>query len=438
MQTFINHFNRHISTEEDSGDQPTLAENSPEKLLEKYAAEHKSIACKVVREGNYNNIVKKLESKKDSENFNFLTEQINRVQREYEQILNTDTTNFLFQEDENSLGVWQALTILELYDKNTFEHSLQTFLIAKSKIDSPIYVGERIIDLKKIIKDENLVNLDQFYRACLLHDIGKIEIPHFLIASSIKNSEWSELLLDFDEKNYVANPQKETPHKLLNQILTDNSIDLPAEIKAYPEATKTQKEEKKSMLIKFLTENYLRCAPYVPISEAINNPILENRAFSLKNIAELKRRHFSLESSLLQIVQSHEISSKIILESLNLQNEAILVGSHHDYNGTYSMKYEKYPLTISQFNLSERMSEFLRIADMHEAIHNKRRPHADGRSQIDCLIILAKSINKKRIHPWIAYAWLVDELQKVKETKIHDSKKVAILEGYVSALKDEL
>ncbi len=423
-QNFISHLNRHIATGKKTINQGTLPENSPEKLLEKYAAERKRLARSIARKGNYEEIVKNLE------NQDLLFEQMNRLQQEYESILNIDQANFLFQEDEHSLEIWKALTVLELYDECTFKHSLHTYLIAKSKIESPMLINGQVVDLKKMIVDEGVVDLNQFYKACLLHDIGKIEVPHFLIASEIKNSEWSELLLDFDEKNNQGNP-----HKLLNKMLTDNGITLPAKIKNYPEITKEQREEKKGLLIKFITENYLRCMLYVPVSAAFNNQLLGLNVFTPQNMQELKKRGYSQDSSLFEIIKPHEKNSKIILENLNLHKEADLVGAHHDYDGLYSTRYEQYPLTISSFALSERTSELLRLADMHEAIHNEHRSYSDSQSRIDCLITLAKSIDKKKIHPLIAYIWLTDELQKIKDSSNHDSEKVATLKKYISTFE---
>lgn len=423
-QKFIKYFNNHIAPKKEAERQAS----SPEDILRKLEIQHEKKACEIARKGNYSEIVKNLE------NHDFLLEQMSRIQEEYGSIL--DQATFLFQED--SLEIWKALTTLELYDKETFKHCLRTYEIAKSKIESPINIDRQAIDLKKMITNESMTGLDHFYKACLLHDIGKIEVPYFLVASEIKNSEWAELLLDFDEKNRRTKPWDGTLKPgLLEMVLADAKMDLPSEIRNRSETTAEQREEKKGLILKFLTENDLRCAPYVPISQAINNPLLGLRSFSPENIRELKRRGHSPENSLLDILKSHEKNSKEILEKLNLKNEAELVGAHHDYEGLYKIEYAKHPLTLSSLSLSERMAELLRIADMHEAIHSGRA-YTDKRSQIESLIILAKSINNKKIHPLIAYIWLSDELQKIGRFENLDPEKVATLERHISAFEKNI
>ncbi len=418
MRSFANHFENHIAPKKEIQSEKI---NSPESLLTKLEMERRQLASEIAREGNYEEIAKNLEEK------DLLLEQMNRIQQEYEPILGQ--ASFLFQED--SLEIWKALTILELYDTDTFKHSLGTYAIAKSKIESPIVINGETIDLKKMIENEGLVSLEQFYKACLLHDIGKIEVPHFLIASQVKNSEWAELLLDLDEKD-----GEENSHSCLNEMLAATKTKLPAEIESYPETTLLQQAEKKGMLIKFLAEKELPCINYVPVVEALDNPILGLHSYTTQDMQDLEKRGFSKNSPLLEIIKAHEKKSKIILESLNLENEAELVSTHHDYEDRYVANYEKHPLTISSFTLSKRLSELLRLADMHEAIHTKRS-YANERSQIDSLIILAKSISKQKIHPLIAHVWLTDALQKITSAENIEPEKVATLEKYIETFKDE-
>ncbi len=322
-QKFSNHFNRHVVPKAAPPARRRLSINSPQKLLEKHAQAHQLIASELARRGNYFEIVKSLENQV------LLVEQINRIQQAYEATLNFEQAPFLFQEDSEK--IWEALTVLELFDKNTFEKSLQDYLVAKEKIEFPVSAFDRQgIDLRKAIQSEGLTSFDQFYRACLLRELGKIEIPHFLIASQITNDEWAELLLDFDEK-YA---QTESARHLLKKMLSDHNLEITEEIKRHPQATYLQREQRKGLLLKFLVENEFPCAAYVPVAEAFDKKhayLLGQNAFTAENLRELKKRGYDQNDSLEEIVKTYEKDSQTILANLNLQSEADLLADHPEW-----------------------------------------------------------------------------------------------------------
>jgi len=119
-------------------------------------------ARSIAKTGNYKEIEKELKEK------DLLMEQTNRVK----DVLEKDDEDFSFLSNEDV----KILTVLELFDKSTFEHGINTYKIAKEKTNKVL--GGNIV-LARLIEKEG-VSMESFYRACMMHDVGKIEIPSFL------------------------------------------------------------------------------------------------------------------------------------------------------------------------------------------------------------------------------------------------------------------
>jgi len=233
------------------------AESKPEQMEKRIAAQE------IARGGDFENILVELEDKK------LLDEQTTRFHETYDADLKLAT--FLTPDD------WKALTVLELYDTGTFLHSLETYRIAKKMMEKTFIFGNTKIELATMIRQENRVSLEQFYRACLLHDIGKVEVPHFIITSEISHAGWAEMLVNMDKRD----PDK----KLLENILAQANMAIPTEISVRPDGN-----EKDALLVEFLKENKIRCEKYVPIEEAVDNRLLGDRAFTERNITDLESR----------------------------------------------------------------------------------------------------------------------------------------------------
>ena len=354
-------------------------------------------AREIARGGNFEDILAKLEEA------GLLDEQVNNLQERFCNQLEAAT--FLSHED------WKALTVLELYDTGTFEHSLDTYLIARKKVEQPIKFEGHTIVLAEKIEQEGLFQLEQFYRACLLHDIGKIEIPHFIITSKINHIEWAEMLVTIDERN--------GNDALLKKSLSESGITLPEEISQMEQNTFEEKENRKMMLAKFLSDNNVRCEKYVPVSEALDNPLLGEKAFSPKNMGELDARglpNITSNSPLFDIAKLHEKkSSGILRESMHLEKEATLAGAHHDYDRLYAQLFEENPYAVSSFQISNKLAEFLRLTDMYQAIKSKRT-YKNSESRLEALLDLTKSVDGKKIHYLVAYLWISSEMETLKDT----------------------
>ena len=84
---------------------------------------------------------------------------------------------FLNESDE------EMFAVLDLYDPGTARHCYETYQIAKERMEEEIFPG---ISFATILKEQEHVTLDEFYRACLFHDIGKIAVPRSIINNTMR------------------------------------------------------------------------------------------------------------------------------------------------------------------------------------------------------------------------------------------------------------
>ncbi len=172
-----------------------------------------------------------MESLKQS---NLLESEINRVKG-------------IFLEELDDFGqelkpdVWEMLTVMELFDPETARHCVDTYHIAKHKVEDRLFNGMVLIDSFK----EEGVSPDVFFTSCLLHDIGKIELPYAVVGNNVSDSECAELLVHNTDtvlvpalQTYLHDPVYKLPdtidsgHSLLTYLYDELRI-RPKEIRQY-------------------------------------------------------------------------------------------------------------------------------------------------------------------------------------------------------------
>jgi len=345
-------------------------ENFPQQEDENIALEEESNiaqeleARSIAKLGDYKKIEKELEEK------GIIEEQINRV----EDILEKDSEDFSFLSGEDI----KILTILELFDKSTFEHGVNTYKIAKEKTNK--ILGEGVI-LSKLIEKEG-ISMESFYRACMMHDIGKIEIPSFLIHNTLTEEEWFDYLY-----NMVCVNEDEAVREALSRKINTTDSDL---------------QDKESFRIALEREN-ARPVEFVPVKTAL----------SFEEVTELMERGFSPDESLLNIMKAHEVASKKILNEAGLEMEALLAGEHHNYDNKES---EEINLPVSQTTLkiSSSLAAVIQLADVHEAL-TKKRTYKEGFPKLQMLAILAEKSMEGHIDQRITRLWIEDELENMPD-----------------------
>jgi len=322
-------------------------------------------AKEIAQEGDYQNIKNELIEK------NLLKSAMEYVTIKYKE--DFSKMNFLTERDI------EIFTILDLYDEELAIHSLETYYIAKEKTEKKLAHDVVLADLF----EREGVSPEQFFRACFLHDIGKIEIPNFIINNEINNNEMDLLLrgLVIDDKDPVTLDK-------IHDIGEAEDIDNDDTLK------------------EILKEHHLRPVHLVPVKYILSEEEQEI----------LKKRGISLDYSLMDIIKTHEKHSEEILASYDsLEIESELVGSHHNYHGRGS----KYPMTVDAIHLTVDMVELIRIADMTEALTASRSYNKQGFSLPKVLKIILEETEAGKIDPKIAYLWVEDEVRKIENQQDH-------------------
>ncbi|MCR4330734.1 MAG: HD domain-containing protein [Patescibacteria group bacterium] len=325
-------------------------------------AEQERSARALAQEGNYKAITNELEKS------GLFDEQIKRVQ---EQVF----VGFLTPEN------WKMLTTLELFDKSTFEHSVDTYHIARNKIEKVL--DDQVI-IAKLIEQEG-VTLEQFYRACLFHDIGKVEIPNFLINNRLTDRDWVDILCRMvcDEHNEELSRAVMKKTGLSSGALSDE-----AHLRAV------------------LAEKHIRAVKLVPIKEALTG----------EEIAELEARGFSSDMSLGKILEAHEEASERILREAQFDIEGKLVGQHHNYKGKKIDEME-IPIATSSLCISASLADVMHLADVQQALE-QIRSYKTKQSKIQVLATLAHQAQLGYVSEYITYLWVSDEMKNVSSQEL--------------------
>jgi len=419
-QNFGEYVDLHIKPLGEPGEQ----EEPQESVSTKLEMERRQSSQDIARRGGYENILVELENKK------LLDEQIDCFKKTYR----GDIESIVILTDND----WEALTILELYDTGTFLHSLETCRIAKEIIEQQLHFGDEPIMLSEKIKEEGMVSLEQFYRACLLHDIGKVEVPHFIITSGIEHAEWAEMLVTMNKRN----PEE----KLLENILAQANVTIPPDVSMRPAGN-----EKDALLVELLKDNHVRCEKYVPIEEAVGNPLLGDRALTERNVTDLESRNLAgltRKSPLFDIIKIHEPQSATILredfkpinpeDAQNLEKIAKLVGSHHDYDGSHAKLIENFPITISSFRVSVMLSEIISFADMFQAIKSKRT-YKSAENELEALWDVSRSVDEKNNQSlyFVAYLIISNELKSLETFFPNEHESIKQLRAKMEQFSDK-
>jgi len=309
-------------------------------------------AAEIAGEGNYAGILDTLRRE------GLLAEELNRVEREYA----LEAIPFLDEKDR------EMFTVLDLYDPSTARHCLETYLIAREKMEKEILHG---VSLERLIADQEGVTLDQFYRACLLHDIGKVEVPRAVICNTFDDGLMLECLHHVYHRLY--NEGKIPAWLGLNEGSTEDEIDRA-----------------------FKKQHSLRCVQLVPAREVLS-PI---------ELAEIMERGYTGDETIMDMIKPHETRSGEILARAGYPTESQLSALHHNYEN----KILERPLSVS----------LLHIADVTQALRSGDRPYKTAFSMPKMMRIIAEHAREGKISPVVAYLWLTDDLRKY-DAEPHDT-----------------
>ena len=326
------------------------------------------------KELRYTHIIKRLcdEISRDS---NLLEAQTERVKK-------------IFAEDLGDFGeslpadVWEMLTVIELFDPETARHCVDTYLVAKNKVEKRLFNG---MILAESFKEES-VDLNTFYTSCLLHDVGKVEVPHEVVTNTATDLDCAEHL--FAHRDDILLP-------VLRDYLNDPAFILPETVVSPVALNQYLNEE--------LHERPQKFTPIFLLLDKLTPEMREEVSKQLSHVG------CTLDDSLLTIVRTHDGYSRAILETLGHKVEAILAGAHHHKNETIGEEERKYRITIGTLQVSVDLADIIHLADVENAISNSRH-YKNGQTPLEALKVLAVHAKNGAIDSYIAYLWIADAL----------------------------
>ncbi len=285
--------------------------------------------------------------------------------------------------DEHPEECWEMLAVLHLFDEGTAQHSVETYEIARKKIEKFSFAD---IPLKSEICEK--IDLPTFYRACLLHDIGKIEVPYSIIVNRISDIECAQKLFEHTDilLERLAHYLKTPEHAV---ILPDTIIS--------PE----------SLLTYLLDVCHVRPQALAPVRLLLGD-MPETDVASVRT--QLNHCGKSLDDSLIDIMHTHDEYSEKILRAYHMPTEAILAGSHHKSN------QHEYKIAIGAIQVTVDLSHIIHLADVQNAILSARS-YKGEQTPISALKILATHAERGYVDSYITYIWIADELQSIQEAQ---------------------
>lgn len=354
-------------------EQGNISESVKKKIKDNLIARH---ICQTL---SYDEAKEKLKEKK------ILIKEVERVKSLYKDKLSF--LSFLNEKD------WEIIAMIDLFDLKTFQHSIGTCLTAKNKLDRPLKGGNTFSDM---IKEENITQ-EEFLRACLFHDIGKVAIPKFVLNSHYTDEHWAQAFIQL-------------PREERERLAENHGFKIPEEIRKNPEK-----------IMEYMLKNRIRGAKIVPIKAL----------FSREQISMISSKNLSPEDSLVEMMEIHEEESEKILKYEGFEKEAILAGAHHNY------KLEDRSLENADHLVS---TDLIHIADIQNALENDR-PYHLRKPKMKILSFIMDDAKTGVISKKTTALWIKDELDKIRPERmdtILNHKKDDINFEYLEDRKREL
>ena len=347
--------------------------NKTNDTCEEYAYGQKIAQC-----GDFNRILHELKEQ------GLLQKSVTHMQKTY---------GGFFTEKEFNPGekMWEALTILGMYDTATLEHCLRTFSITKDIATKTLLGphGENVI-LKDYI-EESGISLRELFLSALGHDIGKIKIPVEILHNALTDNEMNEMVIRMIGRG-------------------ENVAEIGDRIGFTADELSGKSDDE---IVARLYEKGIRPVNIIPLSEAFP----ETKYPGLLSI--LKERGFSENQTIKTAAKIHEAEGKKIFEELGEPVVADLVGHHHNYQKDSEselrhimkiplLKSHGHPAVFGVYNI-------IKIADTLDSMESAR-PYKKGLSKIAALAELAHQSETERLEKSICYLWVNSEYGEIKKT----------------------
>ncbi len=319
------------------------------------------------------------EARKTLEETGNLEEQVQYIKKHYKEVLSG--AEFMTEKD------WECFTFIHLYSEELATHSIETYQLVRTKIENITFKGETI---SEIIKKEG-ASLDEFYRACLLHDIGKTAIPESVLNYTFGPGDWHALF-------WIA--CKDSMKKWVQQNLGSGDDANLEEFSIF----KTIHDYQENPVVNIPVKSYL------PRSE----------------LEKLEKRGIATDFTLRQILELHEKASEEILKEEELFTEASIAGQHHNYaNEEY-----RFPISSKVLGINADLADLLRLADEEQALLSER-PYKEAFTHVAAYDILTRDAEKGAISKELTALWIHHELERgLKAESVEDEKKLVSVRAF--------
>jgi HD-GYP domain-containing protein (c-di-GMP phosphodiesterase class II) len=341
-------------------------ENDPKKQVESIADSATiETARAVARTRSFDDGLQSLERE------GLLAAQVLRMKERYESTITIDLS--LRPHD------WEMLTILELYDVETFEHSLRVYQSAVAALERPLTFDDGSpLQLNEYLAEEGVSKRDFLY-AALFHDIGKTMVPYRILKDKTTKEEFDLCFCD---------QVTERGEEWLQAIGVDPTAD----------ATEALEE---------LYKQHRRPIDVLPLNE-----VLDAETF-LELQARYPQLHLTEETTFREVLMLHEKESERILKQYGEIISGTIAGQHHNY----AMQPLVYPRSTSTLRLARaaarsKVSAILHIVDVSDAIKNARS-YKEAQSDYRVLFELMADTNAGKIDPSLAHAWVRAEYESL-------------------------
>lgn len=267
---------------------------------------------------------------------------------------------------------WEMLAVLRCFDEKTALHCVNTYRIAKAKIEEITLSGHHMSEL---VGREG-VTLEQFYRACLFHDIGKCCIPRATLNNTLHDADWDE---------HLCEEVLENKNATLIEKMRARLGDLPPV------------EEGREGLLAYLKDHHERAMHFVPLASVVGE---EELVRIVETFPDIDPR----EHTLADVIAKHEHASGEILTAVGLDVEGELASQHHNYEHSPL----RYPMSGATLHLSAKWEELLKLADMTQALSAARAYKGGWSTPIVCEALL-EEVKRGDVTNILAALWIKNE-----------------------------
>ena len=270
---------------------------------------------------------------------------------------------------------WEYLTMIYLYSPELATHSVETYKLIRSKIER-IHIGtETIAD--RIEKEAG--SLDEFYRAALFHDIGKLDIPESVMNHVVHRGDWHALTHAGSDPEHTHTVYSDT-----GELVSVTKDFDPEKFMSDYDSNKSSNEPARSIL-------------------------------PPEKIAELIKRGISPELTLRQIFNLHEESTRKTLNGLGLHAEADIAGQVHNYQKEERTTPTSSDTIAVSTDAVAIKKIILHIGDAYQALRSDQRDYKQPHSQLATDSILVQDAKKGPLSKFITALWIQEEMDKLLE-----------------------